>query len=428
MPRRWGKTLNLDMLRRFLEMPVDKSGIVLNKSETDNHKLFASGQVDGGMRGKVTLPPLHVASARLFDNVHALDLQGTFPVVYIDVKNCKGSNYEDVQELLRAELSSAFRRHCYLKDSSKFTQRQRDLVDQYIEESTEPVISRGLQVLSDALHTHHNKEVWILVDEYDAVANMAYREFSEKDCKQTISLFKGLYEKALKNNPHLAKGVLTGVQYIAKSGMLSGLNNLGKIDFTHAKYAQHYGLDQDEIDLFFSHFNVPADLAAKAKQWYDGYKVPKFDQSKSTTQELEILEKYNVWSIVSYLKEGEFYKFKSYWEQSGSIDFLEVLFKQESVREVVEKLVNGESIHLERKADFSVENFRTLKEVLSGNKTITQHGLDVLFSYLFIGGYLTIDENGANHYRIPNKEITYEMQQRLISYYKTIYTIDPGSM
>ena len=260
------------------------------------------------------------------------------------------------------------------------------------------------------------------------MANVAYRKFSEQDCKKTIALLQGIYEDALKSNEHLGKGVLTGVQYIAQSGMLSGLNNLGKYDFTNAKYAQHYGLDQSEVDYFFAHFQVPQKLGGKAKRWYNGYTVKRYAPESPAIHFKELIDKYNIWSIVSYLKDSDFEHFQSYWEQSGSIDFLDDLFTKPNVREEVEKLVNDNAISFVRIADFSANNFKTLKEMLGGNKVMDDNGLAVLFSYLFIGGYLTPDESAVNAYRLPNMELTYEMQKRLITYYQTLYTVDPGKM
>ena len=440
MPRRWGKTVNLDMLKRFLEIPVDDNGEILdepNKIKAVNYQIFRRECVSQPGSSK-SLLSISCSTIRIQDpedlfvqkEVDALELQGTYPVIYIDFKSCKGANYDEVLAGIQRVLRDCFTKHGYLANSAKLGITQKALANKYLE-AISPIllntdeIKSGLHFLSDALYAHYGKKVWILVDEYDAVANVAYREFSEGDCEKTISLFQGIYEAAFKGNNYLEKGVLTGVQYIAQSGMLSGLNNLGKVDFTNANYAQHYGLNQEEVDHFFTHFKVPSDLSDKAKQWYDGYRVPKYDQSKSTTQKLGVLEKYNVWSIVSYLKEGEFDKFKSHWEKSGSIDFLGELFKAKNVREKIEQLVNGESIYLERIADFSAHDFKTLKEMLGGNKEVNNNGLKVLLSYLFIGGYLTIDGSTPNHYRIPNMEITYEMGGRLITYYETTCTIDP---
>lgn len=448
MPRRWGKTVNLNMLKRFLEIPVDDNGAAIDKTDkesTDNYQIFHADcvlQPDGYKsklaisRSKMTLKK----SQDIFDReeVDALSVQGTYPVIYIDFKNCKGSDYDSVNESVKAELNRCFRMHGYLRESKEIEEEDRALAKKYTgvlssQTLSEIEVKDGLLFLSRILHKHHHQKVWMLVDEYDAVADVAYREFSQEDLARTIKLFAGIYEKALKGNTeNLEKGVLTGVQYIAQSGMLSGLNNPGKYDFTSAKYAQHYGLDQSEVDLFFAHFEVPPLWADRAKKWYNGYKVRKYLPHRATAQSPEMVAKYNVWSIVSYLIEsrdnGDFAKFKSYWEQSGNIDFMRPLFKQTLVRDAIEGLVNGDHILLHRRADFSVEDFTQLKDIGGGNKEITQDGLTVLLSYLCTGGYLTLSEEGDNYYRLPNKEITYEMGRRLITYYQTLYTIDPEKM
>eukprot|EP00924_Labyrinthula_sp_SR-Ha-C_P010533 snap_masked-scaffold_70-processed-gene-0.62-mRNA-1 protein AED:1.00 eAED:1.00 QI:0/0/0/0/1/1/2/0/205 len=186
--------------------------------------------------------------------------------------------------------------------------------------------------------------------------------------------------------------------------MLSGINDLGKINFTTAKYAQHYGLDETEIDLFFEHFEVPKEVGDKAKLWYNGYKVKRYCPQNKEVHLKEIVGKYNIWSIASYLGEGEFIKFKSYWEKSGSINFIDVLFGNPEVREQMEKLINGESIYLERKDDFSVSNFEILKNITGG-------------------GYLTKDGKKKDCYELPNMEIKYEMRNKIIDYYRDIYRI-----
>ena len=445
MPRRWGKSMNLSMIRKFLEIPVDNNGEILDETArkvTDNYQIFRRDCV---LQQDSSKSPLAVSQSSILvqdsedifvkKEVAALDIQGTYPVIYIDFKNCKGSDFGTVQAGVRRVLRECFTAHSYLMKSDRLDEESKVLVRKYAgaissKSLDEDEIRSGLFFLSEMLFKHYNKKVWILIDEYDAVANTAYREFSEYECEQTIRLFQGIYEAALKTNEdYLEKGLLTGVQYIAQSGMLSGLNNLGKYDFTDAKYAQYYGLNQSEVDLFFEHFRVPSDLANKAKKWYNGYKVPKYLPQGSTTRQREFIGKYNVWSMVKYLTKGvdgsDFSRFESHWEKSGHIDFLNDLLAKREVRELIAQLVNGQSIPLVRIDDFSANDFKTLKEMIGGNKEINDNGLEVLFSYLFIGGYLTIDEAKTDHYRLPNREITHEMGKRLIRYYKTLYTIDP---
>lgn len=442
MPRRWGKTVNLDMLKRFLEIPTDDDYQLVDEAQiplTDNYQIFRKKCVvqSNGEKAELAIAKANITVQCPKDifkrkKINALTLQGTYPVIYIDFKNCKPSDntYKTFEDLFRAQLENTFSQHSYLQNSPKLKPEQRREMRKYLgipdAESSEQYtdvglkladVELGLQKLSHLLHTHHDKKVWILVDEYDAVANVAYREFSEDDCDQTIGLLQSVYEKALKSNKYLEKGVLTGVQYIAKSGMLSGLNNLNTFDFTDAVYAQHYGLDEEEVRLFFEHFNVPSKLAEGAKEWYDGYRVAKYNASG------EFVNKYNVWSIVKYLNKGDFSQFKSYWEQSGNIDFLKKLLPSSFIRKELERLVAGGSISFVRKAGFSAYDFSILKHMLGGNKEITQKGKDALFSYLFTGGYLTLASK-KNHYCLPNMEITYEMGRRLITYYQTKCTID----
>eukprot|EP00924_Labyrinthula_sp_SR-Ha-C_P015304 augustus_masked-scaffold_9-processed-gene-13.18-mRNA-1 protein AED:1.00 eAED:1.00 QI:0/0/0/0/1/1/3/0/1030 len=429
MPRRWGKTVNLDMLKRFLEIQVDSKGEPISERESDNYKLFAGGQIDDDIRGKREIFPLNIAKTKLFGVTDSLTIQGTYPVIHADFKNCKAGDYNSVKAKIKYALMECFEEHKYLKSSKALDSEARILIQKYAgsissKSLSDDEIMYSLQFLSEMLFCHYDKKVWILIDEYDDVANIAYREFDKDNLDKTIKLFSGIYETALEGNPYLEKGVLTGVQFIAQSGMLSGLNNLCKIDFTSAKYAQHYGLDETEFDLFFEHFEVPKKLGDKAKLWYNGYKVKKYCPQNKEVHLKEIVGKYNIWSIASYLGEGEFIKFKSYWEKSGSINFIDVLFANPEVREQMEKLVNGESIYLERKNDFSVSDFEILKNTIGGNKEINSVGLNLLFSYLFIGGYLTIDGKKKDFYELPNMEIKYEMRKKIINYYRDIYSID----
>eukprot|EP00569_Conticribra_weissflogii_P019321 CAMPEP_0171447556 /NCGR_PEP_ID=MMETSP0881-20121228/39166_1 /TAXON_ID=67004 /ORGANISM="Thalassiosira weissflogii, Strain CCMP1336" /LENGTH=936 /DNA_ID=CAMNT_0011971969 /DNA_START=135 /DNA_END=2944 /DNA_ORIENTATION=- len=478
MPRRWGKTVNLDMLRRFLETPVDGNGTVIDETVTINYQIFWKEYVlqpDGGKsdsletpvdgNGKVidetvtinyqifsreyALQPdggkslLKISQSKIlvqnsedvfcWQEVDALKLQGTYPVIYIDFKNCVSDRFDTVREGVKRVLNSCFKQHRYLEKSDNLDEEEKEKIKRYVgaissEGLNDDQIKSGLQFLSEMLYQHYDKKkVWILIDEYDAMANVAYRKFNTDDLDKTIELFTGIYQNALKGNPCLEKGVLTGVQYIARSGMLSGLNNLGKFNFTDAKYAQYYGLDQGEVDLFFGHFQVPKPLGDKAKSWYNGYQVQKYN-GNSVTSSQELVSKYNIWSIVSYLKRGEFSCFKSHWEESGNIDFLGELLSKPKVREKVEELIDGRCISFDRKDDFSSNDFNQLKNMISGSKEITSDGLAVLFSYLFIGGYLTIDGPIQNAYRLPNMEIMYEMGKRLIKHYQHICTIDPAKI
>ncbi len=440
MPRRWGKTVNLNMLKRFLEMPTANShGEIVARNRTENYQLFSQACVLRPDNSKATLR-IAQSKIRVKDTlgetryVDALALQGTYPVIYLDFKDCKAANFDDIKEFVREELKECFNQYAYLQNSPHLDSLQHKRIAQYLEGGNDTRVERGLKALSKALHDHHGKKVWILIDEYDAALNEAYQNpsFSEKDLKDTIALFRQLYEAALKGNPSLEKAVVTGIQFMAKASAGSGLNNLEKIDITNAKYAPYYGLSLEEFEWFCDHFGVSEQHRVGAKAWYDGYTVPVYDAVHGRVTEA-LTSKYNVWSIVSYLKDGDFKHFKSYWEDSGSIAFLQELLKSPLIKRRIEPLLDEEdgglrAISFSRESSFSDEDFSTLRNMMGGNKKVEEAGVNLILSYLFTLGYLTIDGLRPNAYRLPNMEIKYEMGKRLLNYYQTLYTIHPDQM
>ena len=420
MPRRWGKSLNLDMLKRFLSIEINKeTGSVIPHIETDNYKLFAGGEIELGFGDTKKLTKLKIADENYF-----IKRQGQFPVISIDFKDCKAGSFIEIKELVIQRIEELFLKFGYLETSDKIYSGKITVSKQY-EELLSNIKSakdfqNGIKDLSELLYAHHDQKVWILIDEYDAAANDSYRKLDNEEAQKVADLFRTILEPALKGNDNLEKAVITGVQYIVKSGMLSGLNNLAKYSIQNYKYSQYYGVTQEEMDILLSHFNIKDDKRDKIKDWYNGY------QEKVTNTGLYI-DKYNIWSVVQYLNKQET-GFKSYWEESGSIDFLKNLFKRQLVQDKINKLIDGESISFELYTDFSVDNFQVLKEMinLGSNKEINDFGLDILFSYFFITGYLT--EDGDGRYKLPNKEIKHEMGKRIVEYYKTIYRLDQDKL
>jgi len=256
MPRRWGKSSNLEMLKKFLEIQVDENGKVIeDKKETLNYKLFAGGEIQ--IKQGFTEQTITIKTSKLIEKIpQALNYQGQYPVILIDFKDCKGSNADDIRSKVYAKIIETVRNFSYLKDSGKSYKETtvgleyKNLLNKTKTDSFETIIKD----LSTLLHTYHGEKVWILVDEYDASANHAYREFDDKAAKKVADLFRGIFEPSLKGNDSLKKGILTGVQYIVQSGMLSGLNNLSKYNMTNKKYSQYYGINPQEMELLLKHF------------------------------------------------------------------------------------------------------------------------------------------------------------------------------
>ena len=417
MPRRWGKSLNLDTLKRFLSVEEEQKEL--------NKKLFAGGEIQV-QQGFTTITKQIQPSKLVTENPDALNIQGQFPVILIYFKDCKGGNFEKVKFNLNKKITDTIENFGYLALSEKTFSGLITIGQKYSEllsNTKSGIFKDTIKDLSSLLYSYHDKKVWILIDEYDAAANQAYLEFNDEEAKQVSELFRGIFESALKGNEHLEKGVMTGVQYIVKSGMLSGLNNLSKYNVTSTKYSKYYGINQEEMDLLLEHFGIDESKAARIKDWYNGYQ-----SNIGTAEEPNFIDKYNIWSVVNYLnKQPE--GFKSYWENHslGNVINKEIL-KNPIIKNIVEGLINNNHLVLTNlTSDFNIDDFNALKSILNKHDQINikQDGIDLLFSYLFITGYLT-NALTTNKYSLPNKEIKIEFETKLKDYYNQIFNISPA--
>jgi hypothetical protein len=423
MPRRWGKSLNLDMLKRFLS--VEEQNEVTKELNT---KLFAGGEIDlGGIKGKQEIPISNIAKEEGYLKLE----QGKYPVIFIDFKDCKGGSFKEVKDKLQKQILDTVAKFSYLnKINAEFRfSTIKENYNELVECIKNGDFENSLKDLSALLHSHHGKKVWILIDEYDAAANKAYLEFADKGAQKISELFRSIFEPALKGNEYLEKGVMTGVQYILKSGMLSGLNNLSKYNVTDTKYSKYYGINQDEMDVLLSSFDLnPAknkegdytdDRVQDIKSWYNGYKERQIGADGQYNG--HYIDKYNIWSVVNYLNNPT--EFKSHWEKSGSVEeIIHNVLKNEDVKNQIIKLISGDKFPLtEPNVDFNVKDFKNLKEIKnSGINKTTEAGQNLFFSYLFITGYFTLNNDGLF---FPNKELSHEMNKYVTKFFQTEYNI-----
>jgi hypothetical protein len=285
-PRRWGKSLNMDMVRRFLEIEVDEYGIPLPQEQRVNHKLFTGGEVDLGFDETKILKPLKIASV-----AKAMKRQGQFPVILISFKGVRGSSYEEIEVGIKSQIINLFAKHRYLEryikqDEKLLIGAQKEILQRYFTgKLIKDDIKNSLKFLSDLLYKHFNQKVYILIDEYDTPINSAYMEFgdNQQEFKQVLTLFREIFGNSLKGNDSLQKGVITGILRIAKANLLSDLNNLTECSLLDKKFASSYGFTQAEVDELLS--QVPtATNPEEIKNWYNGYNFGE-----------EII--YNPWSI-----------------------------------------------------------------------------------------------------------------------------------
>ena len=421
MPRRWGKSVNLEMLSRFLTIEVsytDATGSTIPKNQTDNYKLFMGETLDAArFHRKIPLQQLKIAEYKDIIS-HYL---GQFPVINMEFSCCKQSSYTEMKESVISLISDVVENFCYLKSNNTM------ILDKSIKSRYEELVAnleRGehfensIRELCMLLCVHHGRKVWILIDEYETPVNYAYLECNETEAKQVIDLFRNILEPALQGNEYLAKSVITGVQRIVKSGPLSGLKNLKKYSVQDYKYSQHFAVNQNEMDVLLSHFNITnVQQKIKIKDWYNGYR----ERNPHTN---EYIDKYNIWSIIGYLNSPS-RGYRSYWGESGGRDFTETVLKKKGMSEIFDFLIDGGSITFNLHMDFSDRDFKIIKDIdnLDNNKNISQYSQDVIFSYFYLAGYLTKDDS-SKKFKIPNQDIKRVLSGSVLSCYSSRYAID----
>jgi len=368
---------------------------------------------------------LNVAAGKKIKNQNSfLSLQGKFPVICLDFRLCTGLSVAEIQARLIKHIFNTLNNFCYLENSQLCYSGSTTVGERYkeiLEQTRNKLNCDALKDLSELLFIYHKKKVWILVDEYDAAANIAYLEFSAADAKQVSFMFRQILETALKGNPNLEKGVIVGVQFLLKSGILLGLNNLSLHNINSNKYSKYFGVSDEELSLLLRRFHIE-EKEQQVKDWYGGYII-----NVGTGVRPVYEERCNTWSVFNYLAEVQ-NGLKSYWENGNLSEAVKVgLLRNLSVRDIFERLIKGQSVLIKGLiTDFSVENFETLKHITStpGKIEINQNGVDLICSYLFIAGYLTAT-SVANEYKIPNRQIKLAFEKIIKEYYQTLYRIPP---
>ncbi len=399
-PRRFGKSLNMDMLRKFFEIEVDQNGTPLPQEQRINDKLFVGGTVDLGFGETKELKPLKIASV-----ANSMKRQGQFPVILINFKDVKGSSYQEIEAGIRTQVIKLFANHYYLRcylpqDIALLDKAQKAKLERYFagELDTED-LKDSLGFLSELLFKHFGQKVYVLIDEYDTPINSSYVEFGNKpqEFKDVLKIFRGLFSSGLKTNPYLERGVITGILRIAKANLFSDLNNVSEYTLLEKKFAKFYGFTQEEVDDLLRKVSTKT-RPEEIKDWYNGY-----------TFGGEVI--YNPWSIMQCLaQDGEL---THYWLDSGSTALIDKALLSDERQEDLQNLAASKSIvsPISRRINFSDINTR------SG-----------LFSLLLFSGYLnpTTIEPARNIYglSVPNMEVKFIYETRLLQWVSDKLKID----
>ncbi len=370
-PRRWGKTTNMEMLKSFLSVSVDKQGNPL--SANSNEALF-----DKLLIGK---------ESEIISKYY-----GKYPVIFISFKNVKSNDYQSTEDLLKTEIKKLYRQYSYLLHSSKLEDFYKDDLKKYLQgDIARDSIKESLQFLSEILFIHHEEKIYILIDEYDTPLNHAY---NNPDYTQTLELMRSILGITLKGNNNLKKAIVTGITKIAKAGLFSDINNVGDYSILESKYAEYFGFTENEVEALLDKALIE-DVSIKraVKEWYNGYQIGK-----------HII--YNPWSIANFFKDVQI---RSYWVNTESMvlgdrrfstDLLVTDVMQEQVRKMVVNCKAGMKQTIEITLNPEVI-FTNLKNDPTAAWTLLAYS-----GYLSLSDrYLNEDLTATYQVRIPNREV-----------------------
>lgn len=361
-PRRFGKTLNMDMLRVFFE-----------KTNEDTSVYFKDKQI---------------WQCGDYYTKH----QGQYPVIFLTFKDVKSMTWEETFQKIRRLISLEFIRHNELETSSVLTAYEKEQYHLLAGDSGDEVdCQMGLQLLSLLLHKHYGRECIIIIDEYDTPIQQGHT------CNfypEIVNFMRNFFSGGLKDNPHLAFGFLTGILRVAKESIFSGMNNLKTYSILDDGYSSFFGFTEKEVKDMLRYYGKD-DKYNELSEWYDGYRFGN-------------TEIFNPWSVINYISDNCFPK--AFWQSTGSNEIIGEII-QAATPEITKdlyKLLCGEKIAA------YIDTGVIYPEVQNNPYSI--------YSFLLVAGYLKVaniypqsDGNFMCDVAIPNKEITFVYEKEVLN-------------
>lgn len=358
-PRRFGKTLNMDMLRVFFEKTSDNTSIYFK-----DKYIWQCGD---------------------YYTKH----QGQYPVIFLSFKDVKCSSWQETFQKISKLISLEFMRHDELESSFVLSSYEKEQYHRFASENINEVdCQMGLQLLSLLLHKHYNKECVIIVDEYDAPIQQGHLcDFYN----EIVDFMRNFFSGGLKDNPHLAFGFLTG---ILKESIFSGMNNLKMNSILDNSYSSYFGFTNEEVKDMLAYYEYE-DKYQEILEWYDGYRFGN-------------TEIFNPWSVINYISDQCFPK--AFWQSTGSNDIIGEIIGTATpeITENLYKLFCGNTITT------YVDTSVIYPEVQNNPYSI--------YSFLLVAGYLKVaaiyPQNDGNYMcdvAIPNKEILYVYEKEVLN-------------
>lgn len=361
-PRRFGKTLNMDMLRVFFEKTTEDTSIYFK-----DKYIWQCGD---------------------YYTKH----QGQYPVIFLSFKDVKCSSWQETFQKISKLITLEFMRHNELESSSVLSSYEKEQYHRFASENINEVdCQMGLQLLSLLLHKHYDKECVIIIDEYDTPIQQDHLcDFYN----EIVDFMRNFFSGGLKDNPHLAFGFLTGILRVAKESIFSGMNNLKTNSILDNNYSSYFGFTNEEVREMLAYYDYE-DKYQEICEWYDGYR---FGNS----------EIFNPWSVINYISDQCFPK--AFWQSTGSNDIIGEIIGTATpeINENLYKLFCGNTVTT------YVDTSVIYPEVQSNPNSI--------YSFLLVAGYLKAAEiypqNDGNYMcdvAIPNKEILYVYEKEVLN-------------
>ena len=383
-PRRFGKTLNMSMLKSFFDIGTDKA-------------LFDGLYISG--------------NKELCD-----EYMGKYPVIFLSLKGVEGLTYEEAFEAFVRIMGKEVNRVSFLADSDKLTQIEREqykgltiMKNGRLAFDKEKLIS-SLQLLSQLLYKHYGKKVVILIDEYDVPLDKA---FQNGYYNEMVSLIRGLFGQALKTNEFLQFAVLTGCLRISKESIFTGLNNFKVMSITDSRFDEQFGFTDIEVKKLLSDYGMDSHFD-EVKEWYDGYHFGRADV-------------YCPWDVINHadhLRDDSDAKPQTYWINSSGNSLVRRLINRadSSTKDEIERLIAGEAIEKVIRQDLTYDEI--------------ENSIDNIWSVLFTTGYLTKigevklpdSESYAYMLVIPNKEVREVFVLQIQEWFKAVVANDNDTM
>lgn len=372
-PRRFGKTLNMSMLKSFFEIGADGT-------------LF-----DG------------LAISR--ETALCEAYMGKFPVVFVSLKGVDGLTFEDAYIMLKTIIRTEASRHYYLKTSEKVSTENKQIFEEILSGKYEEMAD-SLRLLSQMLFQHYGQKAVLLIDEYDVPLDKA---FQHGYYREMVALIRSLFGQALKTNDYLQFAVMTGCLRVSKESIFTGLNNLKVHSISDAQFDEYFGFTDEEVGKMLADYGFEAHRD-EMREWYAGYRFG--------SQNV-----YCPWDVINYcydLRSDLMSEPQAYWINTSGNDMVRRIIEKAgdgTTQMEIERLIAGESI------------YKTLNENLTHNEI--EKSIENIWSLLYMTGYLTLasrPSGGIFELRIPNREVRQIFMRQVLEWFREKARAETGKL